>query len=289
MASYAAWREWKLGAYPRTVEELFVEVCQFGQPTEVEKNAILTCCRRANMAVYAAPNGATPADRDGARRQIFGLSATFGLSLREDHRSAEDDGIVAIEVTDTSSKRGFIPYTRKALSWHTDGYYNPAEAPIRAMLLHCVTPAAAGGENALLDPEIVYIRLRDKDPALVAALMHPEAMSIPESLEEDGSIRPTSTGPVFIVEDGGRQLTTRYTARTRNIVWRDDPETRAAVAMLDRLLAHEEEPLILRHRLAAGEGLICNNILHTRTSFENDDETGRLLFRVRYRERIART
>lgn len=285
---YQAWRERKLAEYPRCAEDLRLEIARLDEPSAAEMLALTARCRRANMAIYTATAGATPAGPDQTRASIRGLSAAFGLSLREDHRSAEDDGIVAIEVSETSAKRGFIPYTRKALNWHTDGYYNPVGAPIRAMLLHCVRPAASGGENALLDPEIAYLRLRDRSPALAAAMMHPEAMTIPQSVEEDGSVRPTVTGPVFIVENGGRRLTTRYTARTRNIHWRDDDDTRAAVALLDRLLAHQEEPLILTYRLNAGEGLLCNNVMHTRTSFE-EDGSGRLLYRVRYRDRIAGT
>ena len=156
------------------------------------------------------------------------------------------------------------------------------------MLLHCVRPAKEGGINALLDPDIIYIRLRDKNPALVAAMMHPEAMTIPESVEEDGSVRSVSKGPVFLIDDAGR-LTVRYTARTRNIIWRDDEDTQAAVAYLNRLLTHEEEELIIKYKMAAGEGLLSNNVLHTRTAFENIETARRLLYRVRYRERIAGT
>jgi hypothetical protein len=42
------------------------------------------------------------------------------------------------------------------------------------MLLHCVRPAASGGVNRLLDPELAYIALRDAVPALVRALMQPD-------------------------------------------------------------------------------------------------------------------
>jgi len=41
--------------------------------------------------------------------------------------------------------------------------------------------------------------------------------------------------------------------------------------------------------MQAGEGLLSNNVLHTRTGFENGDCATRLLYRVRYRERIAGT
>ncbi len=288
-SAYQAWREKKLAEYPTSADELIVNLADLGQPTEGEKSSIIAMCRRAGMAIYHVNVQSTFAqDPDVLRPDIRKFGAALGLGDTETHRSADDDGIVAIEVTQADTRRGFIPYTTKALSWHTDGYYNPVSSPIRGMLLHCVRPAAQGGINALLDPEIAYIRLRDKDPAMVAALMHPQAMTIPESVEEDGSVRPVSVGPVFLIDKLGR-MTMRYTARTRNIHWREDHDTRAAVAFLNQLLAGEEEPLIIKYRLAENQGLISNNVLHTRTAFENGESAARLLYRVRYKEQIAGT
>ena len=63
-----------------------------------------------------------------------------------------------------------------------------------------------------------------------------------------------------------------------------------AVNAIDDFLA-SDSPWILRHRMEPGQGLICNNILHNRTSF-NDDENGepqRLIYRGRYYDRLADT
>ena len=75
----------------------------------------------------------------------------------------------------------------------------------------------------------------------------------------------------------------RYTARTRSIVWKDNTSTVAAVRFLEQLLA-DDSSLVLRYRLAAGEGLICNNVLHNRTAFRDNEQGGarRLLYRARY-------
>ena len=56
-------------------------------------------------------------------------------------------------------------------------------------MLHCVSPAADGGENGLLDPEIAYLRLRDENPEFIRALMAPDAMTIPANTEEGGENR----------------------------------------------------------------------------------------------------
>lgn len=285
-SAYDLWREAKLAAYPRSIDDIRVRVADLAAPTPDEQHAILVACQRCGMALFET-SAAT--DSEAARAGLRRFAAAFGLGALEDHRSADSDGIVAIEVTEQDGKRGFIPYTNKPLNWHTDGYYNAHKDAIRGMILHCVRPAAAGGINALLDPEIVYIRLRDHDPNLLAAMMHPEAMTIPESVEEDGRVRPTSTGPVFAFDPDDGSLSMRYTARARNVIWRDDEDTRAAVAFLDGLLAKEQEPLILKHKLEAGQGLISNNILHTRTAFENGAGSARLLLRGRYRKRVAGT
>ncbi|MFN3869360.1 MAG: TauD/TfdA family dioxygenase [Hyphomicrobiaceae bacterium] len=290
--AYLRWRDWKLASYPRALSEVRFEVADLCAPSATERAAIVDACARCNMAIYRVPVRPETIARQAAAilgDELRQFASAFSLGIVEDHRSAGEDGIVAIEVTEQASKRAFIPYTTRALNWHTDGYYNAPDVPIRSMLLHCARPAKTGGENALLDPEIVYIRVRDASRAELAALMHPEAMTIPESIEEDGRVRPPSQGPVFMIGPGDNALTMRYTARTRNIVWRDDADTRAAVARLDRLLAHGEEPLVFKYRLEAGEGLISNNILHTRTAFENEDEAGRLLLRARYRQRIVGT
>ncbi len=105
------------------------------------------------------------------------------------------------------------------------------------MILHCVSNAATGGENRLLDHEIAYLQLRDADPAFVAALMQPDAMTIPARTDDAGVVRAAETGPVFSVDPDGGALHMRYTARTRSIEWKDDKAVREAVACLERILA----------------------------------------------------
>ena len=147
-----------------------------------------------------------------------------------------------------------------------------------------------GGENALLDPEIAYIRMRDENPDFIAAFMHDEAMTIPTNVERNGKVRAESVGPVFSVSPQTATLQMRYTARGRNILWRDTPATLAAVKFLSGLLA-DGDPLIFRHKLVPGQGLICNNVLHNRTGFKSAPErmveSERLIYRVRYLDRIS--
>ncbi len=287
ISAYEQWRDKKLERHPAGLDELVVEVDDISTPTTAEYAAILDLCERANMAVYRCRNHCD--DPLAVRSRLRAMADAFGMHRIESHRSMAEDCLVALEVVKSGGRHGFIPYTNRPIKWHTDGYYNPPEAPIRAMLLHCVRPAASGGVNGLLDPEIAYIRLRDRDPALIAALMHPEAMSIPPHIEDDGSERPLAVGPVYAVDPLTGKLIMRYTERKRNIIWRDSDDTRAAIAALTDLLSGGE-PLLFHHRLAAGEGVICNNVLHDRSGFEDDPAPGRgrLYYRARYMDRIGR-
>jgi hypothetical protein len=112
-------------------------------------------------------------------------------------------------------------------------------------------------------------------------------MSIPPRLDGNGVARDTETGPVFSILPGG-QLHMRYTARTRSIAWKQDEATQAAVAAIEKLLA-QDLPGMFRHRMEAGMGLLCNNVLHDRTGFTDSPEHKRVMFRARYYDRIANT
>jgi hypothetical protein len=136
-----------------------------------------------------------------------------------------------------------------------------------------------------MDHEIAYLLMRDADPALVAALMQPDAMTIPARTDDDGIVRPAETVPVFFVHPVSGALHMRYTARTRSIEWKDDATVRAAVSFLESLLAGAS-PYIHRLTLRPGMGLLCNNVLHDRTGFENDAACPRLIYRARYYDRI---
>ncbi len=277
--AYQAWRERKISRHPSSIGELLVEVRDPRHLSDSEHQAILDLCRRCNMALYATPVG-EDADKD----IIQGLGRRFGLRQLDHNTGADEDAITSLTVQTDAYHKGYIPYTDRPITWHTDGYYNTLERQINGLLLHCVHPAAEGGENELLDHEMAYIALRDKSPDYVRALMHPEAMSIPPNIVDGVETRPVRVGPVFSVRPDGH-LHMRYTDRKRNIVWHDDELTREAVSALKDIL-HTPGPWHFKGRLEAGQGLISNNVLHTRSGF-NDQGKPRLLYRARYYERIA--
>ena len=278
---YARWRERKLEEHPDRLEDLIVEVRDPRRLTSAEHAALLDRCRRTNMAIYASRSGGNP-DKDIPRM----LGRRLGLTHLDHNIGADEDAISSLTVQADALHRGYIPYSDRPIAWHTDGYYNTPDCQIHGMVLHCVQPAASGGDNELLDHEIVYILLRDRNPEYILALMHPRAMTIPANRVEGKPVRPARSGPVFSLHPDGH-LHMRYTDRTRSVLWHDDRLTREAVACLKDIL-HRKTAWHFKGRLESGWGLVSNNSLHTRTGFE-DGTPPRRLFRARYYDRIANT
>ena len=288
--AYRRWRDWKLANAPASVDDLLVAVDDPCRLSAAEREAIVARCRSANMAVYASARRVE--GKDLARR----LGEQLGLRRLDANWLADEDGISTLAVSERGTRAEFIPYTDRPIRWHTDGYYNPPERTIAAMLLHCVERAEEGGGSRVLDHEIAYILLRDADPAHVRALSAPDTMSIPQrdgdgDADADGVAsvaRPVQAGPVFSLLPPGGDLHMRYTARTRSIAWRDDPATRAAVGAL-RALLDAGGPWVHSFRLEAGMGIVCNNVLHEREGFVDSSRHRRTVLRARYHDRIAGT
>lgn len=277
---YAAWRAQKLAAYPQRVGELVVEVRDPRRLSPAERAGILERVQRANMAVYASRCGDDP-DKEIPRA----LGLQFGLKRLDPNWLADDDGISSIAVRGGAPRGEFIPYTAKAIRWHTDGYYNTPQRRIRAVILHCVRDAAEGGDTQLLDHELAYLQLRDANPDWVRALMRPDALTVPERTDGGEVERAAQTGPVFSFDAGDGALEMRYTARTVSIQWADDPEVAGAVRFLAQSLS-EDAPFALRLKLETGMGVICNNVLHARSAFRDNPARPRLLYRARYYDRV---
>ncbi|MBA3023506.1 MAG: TauD/TfdA family dioxygenase [Gammaproteobacteria bacterium] len=277
--SYQRWRDAKLAGAPRTAADLIVEVKDPRALSASEREALATRIKNCNMAIYASPM--LEEDSDILRK----LGTQFGLNQLDANWLAGEDGVSSIRVFDGGTRKHYIPYTDKPIKWHTDGYYNPPERQIRAMVLHCVRDALSGGENRLMDHELCYLLLREQDPAHIKALMQPDVMTIPERVDENDGVRPAQSGPVFSMDADGN-LHMRYTARTRSIEWKDDDATKAAVAALEALLA-SDVPQVFKTTLQPGMGLLCNNVLHDRSAFTDDAQNPRLLYRARYLDRIA--
>jgi len=283
---YQRWRDWKLKQAPTDLGELVVEVNDPENLSDTECNALRERVMRANMALYVAKT--VHVDKETIRS----VGRRFGLERLDSNMMADDDGITPLHVAagEAMGRPRYIPYTNRMINWHTDGYYNTLDNQIYGLLLHCACDSAEGGVNQLLDHEIAYIHLREANPAYVEAMAHPEAMTIPENVVDGEELRPDRAGPVFMQHPAHASLHMRYTRRARNVIWRDDPVLKEAVTCLEAFM-DSDSPYVFRHRMTPGQGLVSNNVLHDRSGFEDDAETGkvRMIYRARYFDRIAET
>jgi len=279
---YKKWRGLKLAQAASSTRGLIVEVKDINQLQPSEHQQLLNICQKNNAAIYVSEKPL--ADKTTLRR----VCTQLGLLHLDNNLCAEEDGISALHVVPKGQRQEYIPYSNHAINWHTDGYYNALTRAINGMVLHCVSPAATGGENGLIDHEIIYIHLRDHNPDYITALMQADAMTIPPNIQNGRIIRAEQSGPVFSIHAHSGSLHMRYTARTRSIQWKDDKITSEAVAYLEKLL-NANAPYRLRYRLQAGQGLITNNSLHSRTEFEDSSNQQRLVYRARFFDRVQGT
>jgi alpha-ketoglutarate-dependent taurine dioxygenase len=280
---YNRWRDQKLSGYPQNLADLVVEINDPRKLSNSEFDALQLRCRKANMAIYASKTGTDPDPEIP-----LSIGRRFGLERINKNWLADETGLTSLTVVDKGVRQHYIPYTNRAINWHTDGYYNLASKQIHALNLHVVQQAASGGENALMDHEMVYILLRDKNPDYIRALMAEKVMTIPSRIDEGGTVaRKQESGPVFSIMPSG-DLHMRYTIRVNNVIWADDALSREALAYLEEIL-HSESPYIYRGRLQSGMGLISNNVLHDRAAFADDASHKRHYYRARYFDRLAGT
>ena len=279
-AAYQQWREQKLHSYDLNQHKKLVEISSSAANIN-EIASILSSCQQFNYCLYRSDPSVSN------KAFVRKLSLAVGLERLDGNLCSDEDNISSIQVKETGRHTGYIPYTDKKLTWHTDGYYNKESQTIRGMVLHCVRAAQSGGENLMLDHEMAYIQLRDENPDYISAFMQPDTLTIPPNIENGIEIRGAQSGPVFSLDSLSGRLHMRYSARTRNIEWKADSVTSEAVACMNELL-NTNNPYVITYRLQAGEGIIANNVLHNRTAFIDAEsaEQKRLLYRARSYDRV---
>ena len=280
-AAWQAWRAEKLATLPGSIDEMRVHLDDPCHPSTQELDKLTALARRYNWAPFAT--GPAAMSDENCLKQ---LCESIGLVHLDRNLRADDTGISSIQVRHQQGT-AYIPYTDRQLSWHTDGYYNESGKQIHGWALYCVRQAAGGGESQLMDHEMLYLMMRDEDPAMISALMQPDAMTIPANREDGDEIRPDHSGPVFSVTPSGH-LHMRYSARKRNIIWKDDAATRKARDFITALFRDDTAPMYT-YRLEPGEGVVSNNILHRRNAFTDGDtpDKKRLVWRARFHDRIV--
>lgn len=214
------------------------------------------------------------------------LGKQLGLRQLDNNLYADKNAVSELRVIDKGRRGEYIPYTNQSLGWHTDGYYNTLDRSIYAFMLYCQQPAHHGGENQLLNPELAYIYLHEKDYRYCEALAAPDVFTIPATYEEGRLVRPKQQNPVFSIHPGDGSLDMRYTQRKIHIEWKNNALTRDALYLLRDFL-NSDTVSIFNIRLSRGEGLICNNVLHNRSAFNDSADSPRVMYRARYHDRIS--
>lgn len=271
---YLKWRDEKLAAYPGSVGDLVVELGDMTAITPAEKNKVMELVERANMCVYTAGSAALEMD------SLLALGKQLGVSRTDKSmRHAQSD-----ELTDSGILNHAIPFSTRHVNWHTDATYYGSQRTIEALFLLCKRPAVEGGSNKVLDNEVLYIHLRDKNPGALEVLMNKDCFNYRNPLT--GEIDMTRGGKAFWTNAAG-YLCHRFSFRKMDMAWSGDSDVAAARSVLESLISGEAANVI-EGRLESGMGLISNNVLHTREKLVDSDDAAkkRLLFRARFYDRV---
>jgi hypothetical protein len=278
--AYQAWRARKLAGREQLEPAFVFRLDSDGKLPQSACAAIRDQLQAFNFVLFEAGPG------EFDKQAFVELNRQFGLRDPDSNLGADADRVTALRVVDASDTRAqYIPYTNRAMNWHTDGYYNPPERRINAFALYCVSPAQRGGGNYLFDHEMMYLLIRDQSPELLQALMQDDLMHIPANLQGRRVIRREESGPVFSLQADSAALNMRYTSRPHNIVWKTDRRSQRALNLVREILM--EDAALIDISLRAGQGMVCNNILHGRHAFHDAaTDSARLVYRARYRDPI---
>ena len=282
-SEYQNWRAIRLEHYQRLNPARIINIADASSFSVETQQNLAAQMQAFNFAFFEIDRGRKAL----SRKDFLKLGRRLGLHRFESSPDQELDGVTTLEVVDASDKRSmYIPYSTRALNWHTDGYYNPTSARIGAFLLYCVNPAHQGGDSFLLDHEMLYLQIRDTAPELLVALMDPAVMVVPANVQNGQVIRPAVSGPVFSTDKSGR-LAMRYSSRPQYIEWKSDMLTKRAVGLVTELLGDNEFAVSLK--LKRGQGIICDNVLHGRKAYADGqtDEASRLYYRARYYDTVS--
>jgi alpha-ketoglutarate-dependent taurine dioxygenase len=288
-SGFESWAEHKLSLYADDCLQALLRpilISEDGSIAASELARLQSHIRDYNLAIYRVTENAL-----FNKESIVRMSRWLGLEQLDAHLCVGED-LVSV-ITDTSKqasnsdqRQRYIPYSNKALSWHTDGYYNPYHQRVQAFILHCQQSASSGGENSFIDPEMIYLHLRRENPAYIEALCDDNVMRIPANVQGQTCIRAETASSVFQISEDDSLLDMRFSQRKRHIIWRDDSLTQEALACLNELL-NNNSLWRINYRLHSGEGVICNNVLHRRSAYEDDSDHNRVFIRARYYNRIA--
>ncbi len=267
---FKQWALEKEDNIPLNIDDLIVKIHDINHATLAEISNIKDIIKRFNCCIYQSRVGLnTQAD-------LMNFAQSIGMETY-DTNNIHNSPISLIMSLETKNTLNYIPYTNKKLNWHTDGYYD--EKPIFSWLLHCEEPAYSGGENYLLDHELAireYIIKYDN----LESLSSLDAFTIPGNTHAN---RAETKGYICDNNNEYKKFHMKFSMREKNMKLNEQSKT--AIMRMKKIIKEDCKKYCLTYKLSKNEGIVSNNILHGRNSFE-DGKAMRKLYRIRSYERI---
>ena len=267
---FKQWALEKEDNIPLNIDDLIVKIHDINHATLAEIYNIKDKIKRFNCCIYQSKVGLnTQAD-------LINFAQCIGMETY-DTNNIHNSPISLIMSLESNNALNYIPYTNKKLNWHTDGYYD--EKPIFSWLLHCEEPAYSGGENYLLDHVLAireYIIKYDN----LESLSSLDAFTIPGNTRAN---RGETKGYICDNDNEYKKFHMKFSMREKNMKLNEQSKT--AIMRMKKIIKEDCKKYCLTYKLSKNEGIVSNNILHGRNSFE-DGKAMRKLYRIRSYERI---
>ena len=267
---FKQWALEKEDNIPLNIDDLIVKIQDINHATLAEISNIKDIIKRFNCCIYQSKVGLN------AQADLMNFAQSIGMETY-DTNNIHNSPISSIMSLETKNALNYIPYTNKKLNWHTDGYYD--EKPIFSWLLHCEEPAYSGGENYLLDHELAireYIIKYDNLDSLSSL----DAFTIPGNTHAN---RGETKGYICNNDNEYKKFHMKFSMREKNMKLNEQSKT--AIMRMKKIIKEDCKKYCLTYKLSKNEGIVSNNILHGRNSFE-DGKAMRKLYRIRSYERI---
>ena len=260
---YRRWRDRKLSSFTSDIDKLMVEIKNPRKLSTAEISLSSQIIKQSNLVFFQLKE-----NENDIKSSLMDLAGQFGMSDFEILESSEKSGLTKIEVSSESKEKSeYVPYTNKALNWHTDGYYSENDNPILSWLLYCQSNSSNGGENSFMDHEIAYILFNDESSA-IDDLMSKDAFTIPANVQNG---RRAMSSYVFRLLNN--KLHMKFSMREKNIIWSE--KIISSVDLLKSII-RENENYQINYKLSPNQGVISNNVIHMRSSFTNTSNKNRL-------------
>ena len=267
---FKQWASQKEDNIPSNIDDLKINLHDINHVSLEEISIIKDKIKRFNCCIYKSQQNLL------TQANLINFAKSIGMKTY-DTNNVHNSPVSSIMLLKPVKSINYIPYTNKKLNWHTDGYYD--EKPIFSWLLHCEEPAFSGGENYLLDHELVIREYIIKHGNL-DSLSRSDTFIIPGNADAG---RDETKGYICDINNKYKKFHMKFSMREKNMELNEQSKT--AFIRMKKIIKEDCKKYCITYKLSKNEGIVSNNILHGRNSFE-DGKVMRKLYRIRSYERI---